>query len=167
MATTIPYAQFIGSNDPFPVLESTAERIAALADQLTPEQIAAAPEPGKWSIYQIVGHLADSELMANARIRLMLFEDTPLLVAYDQDRWSNGWMREAEPFEEVLERLAILRRSTLRMFRNTPEHDLRRTGNHTERGVQTPGDYIILLAGHDINHLSQIEGIRARFMASA
>ena len=167
MATTIPYSQFIGSNDPYPVIESTADRIAEIAAQLTPEQIAGAPAPGKWSIHQIVAHLADNEVMSQARIRLMLFEDTPTLVAYDQDRWLNGWMREQEPFEETLERFRVLRRSTVRLLRNSPEHDLRRVGAHTERGVQTPADYLIILAGHDINHLSQVEGIRSRFLQSA
>lgn len=167
MATTIPYSQFIGSNDPYPVIESTADRIAEIAAQLTPEQIAGAPQPGKWSIHQIVAHLADNEVMSQARIRLMLFEDTPTLLAYDQDRFANGWIREQEPFEETLERFRVLRRSTVRLLRNSPEHDLRRVGNHTERGVQTPADYLIILAGHDINHLSQLEGIRSRFLPSA
>ena len=167
MATSIPYSQYIGSNDPYPVLETTAERIAEIAAQLTPEQIAGAPEPGKWSIHQIVAHVTDNELMAQARIRLMLFEDTPTLVPYDQERFVNGWIREQEPFEETLERFAVLRRSTLRLLRNTPEHDLRRVGNHPERGVETPADYIIILAGHDINHLSQLEGLRTRFLSPA
>jgi hypothetical protein len=167
MATSIPYSEFIGSNDPYPVLESTPIRIASLVAELTPDEIAGAPQPGKWSIHEIVGHLADNELMAQARIRLMLFEDAPLLVPYDQDRWVNGWIREMEPFEATLERFRVLRESTVRILRNTPENDLRRIGSHAERGVQTPGDYIVILAGHDINHLSQIEGIRSRFRPSA
>lgn len=167
MATTIPYSQFIGSNDPYPVLESTADRIAAIAGDLTPEEVASAPQPGKWSIHQILAHLTDNELVAQTRIRLMLFEETPVLAAYDQDRWVNGWTREQESFEATLQRFRVLRESTLRIFRNTPEDDLKRIGTHTERGVQTPGDYIVILAGHDINHLSQIDGIRNRFRPTA
>ena len=78
-------------------------------------------------------------------------------------RWVNGWQRETESFADTLERFRVLRESTLRLFRGTPEGDLRRYGNHTERGVQTAGDYLIILAGHDINHLSQIEAIRAAY----
>ena len=118
-------------------------------------------------MHQILAHLTDTELVVQTRIRMMLFEDTPLLVPFDQDRWVNGWIRELEPFEATLERLRVLRESTLRIFRNTPEHDLKRIGNHPERGVQTPGDYIVILAGHDVNHLSQMEGIRTRFRALA
>jgi hypothetical protein len=171
MATTIPYSQFIGGNDPLPVLENTPRRITEIAAELTPEQIRVHPHaltvasggsmPGKWSIHQIVGHLADTELVSQTRVRMMLFEDAPTLAAYDQERWVNGWQRENESFDATLERFRVLRESTVRLFRATPDLDLRRYGTHTERGVQTAGDYLIILAGHDINHLSQIEAIRA------
>lgn len=173
MATAIPYSQFLGSNDPFPVLENTPRRIAEIVSQLTPEQIRVHPAsvtvgsnvgmPGKWSIHQIVAHLADTELVCQNRVRMVLFEDMPTLVAWDQDRWVNGWQRENESFDATFDRFRVLRESTLRLFRATPEPDLRRIGTHTERGVQAAGDYMIILAGHDINHLSQIEAIRAAY----
>lgn len=167
MATTIPYSQFIGSADPFPVLTSTAARIAELSSGVSDEQLAEPPQPGKWSIHEIVAHLTDNELMVQSRVRLMLFEDNPHLTAYDQDRWVNGWTREKESFRETLERFRVLRDSTVRIFRNTPEHDLLRYGTHAERGPQTPGDYITICAGHDINHLRQMEAIRARLSGPA
>jgi hypothetical protein len=159
MATTIPYSQFVGSNDPYPILESTAARNRELTDGLTPEHIGTPPVPGKWSIHQIVAHLADCELVHQVRVRFILFEDTPPLPAWDQDRWMNGWMREGESFEQSLERFRVVREATVRLLRAAPEHDLRRTGVHAERGVQMAGDFIILIAGHDVNHLSQIRGI--------
>ena len=162
MATTIPYSQFIGSNDPFPVLESSAARIGELTQGLTPDQLSIPPAPGKWSIHQIVAHLADCELVHQVRVRFILFEDNPTLSAFDQDRWMNGWMRENETFSQSLERFRVMRESTVRLLRSTPEHDLKRTGVHTERGVQTASDFVILIAGHDINHLSQIRGIAGR-----
>jgi uncharacterized damage-inducible protein DinB len=159
MATTIPYSQFIGSNDPWPVLESTAERIRELTEALPRERITAPPLPGKWSIHQIVAHLADAEIVHQVRIRFILFEDNPPLPAWDQERWMNGWMREGETFEQSLERFRVVREATVRLLRSATEHDLRRTGVHAERGVQTAGDFIVLIAGHDINHISQIRGI--------
>lgn len=166
MATTIPYSQFVGSNDPYPILEFTAERIRELTQSLTAAQIGAPPAAGKWSIHQIVAHLADAELVHQVRLRFILFEDTPPLPAWDQDRWMNGWMREGETFQQSLERFRVLRDATVRLLRATPEHDLRRTGVHAERGVQMAGDFIILIAGHDINHLSQIRGIATTAPAS-
>jgi hypothetical protein len=165
--TTVPYAEFLGSNDPIPVLESTARRITEITTGLTPGQIGAPPAPGKWSIHQIVAHIADTELVALVRFRMMLFEDAPTLVAYDQDRWLNGWMREEEPFAGVLDRFRVIRASTVRLLRAAPANDLKRSGTHTERGVVTVNDYIVTIAGHDINHLNQIEGIRTKFKTGA
>lgn len=160
MATTIPYSEFVGSHDPFLVLDSTPQRISDLCAGLSETQLATSIEAGKWSIHQIVAHLADCELVFQHRARMMLFEDNPTLVAFNQDVWVNGWQREKERFDQTLERLRVLRESTVRLFRNTPEHELRRYGTHTERGVQVVGDYIVMIAGHDVNHLSQIEAIR-------
>lgn len=166
MATSVPYSQFIGDHDPYPVMSTSAARIAEMCEGLSPEQITTPAEHGKWSIHQILAHMADTELMFQARVRLILFEDMPHLTAYDQDRWVNGWERERETFDQTLERFRVLRESTVRLFRNTPEHDLLRIGNHSERGVQTARDYITIVAGHDINHLSQIEGARTKLLSA-
>jgi hypothetical protein len=109
-----------------------------------------------------VAHLADCELVHQVRVRFILFEDNPPLPAFDQDRWMNGWMRENETFEQSLERFRVVREATVRLLQSTPEHDLKRTGVHTERGVQMAGDFLLLIAGHDINHLSQIRGIAGK-----
>ena len=108
------YAEFLGDADPFPVLESTAARIGELTRSLTDSQLAAAPAPGKWSIHQIVAHLADAELVGQSRIRYMLFEDNPPLPGWNQDRWMTVWNREGETWTQTLERFRVLRESTLR-----------------------------------------------------
>jgi hypothetical protein len=161
-ATTNPYAQQLGDREPMPVLESTPGRLRELTTSLPDDLIGTPPEPGKWSIHQIVAHLADVELVFTARARMMLFEDNPTLVAFNQDNWVDGWVREKESFEQTLNRFGVLRESTVRLFRNTPPHDLERYGTHTERGPQKVRDYIGLLAGHDLNHLAQIERLAAR-----
>jgi hypothetical protein len=163
MASTIPYSSFIGSHDPYPVLESTPERIEKIRSLLPAGTLARAPEPGKWSFHQIVAHLADCELMFLSRLRLILFEDQPQLPAFDQARWTSGWVREDEPYEDTFSRFAVLRKSTVRLLRNTPEADLRRTGNHSERGIISAFEFPIMIAGHDLNHLGQLEAIRDRF----
>lgn len=159
-APTNPYAQFLGDKEPFFILRSTVGRIRELTAGLTPEQLGAPPEPGKWSLYQILGHLADCELMFQVRARLIMFQDMPTLVAFDQDPWVLGWMREEEPWDETFERFSVLRRSSLRLFGNATGHDLERYGVHTERGPVSITDIINTMGGHDINHLQQIERIR-------
>lgn len=163
-ASTNPYAQFLGDKEPFFILRSTVDRIRALTAGLASQQLTDAPAPGKWSLYQILGHLADCELMFQVRARLIMFQDTPKLVAFDQDPWVLGWMREEEPWEETFERFHVLRRSSLRLFGNATGHDLERYGVHAERGPVSVTDIINIMAGHDVNHLQQIERIQAQLL---
>ncbi len=160
MASTNPYAEYLGDKEPYFVLRSTVDRIEELTAGLSPEQLATPPEPGKWSIHQIVAHLADCDLVFQTRARMVMFQDRPTLVGFDQDPWALGWMREKEPWNETLEKLAVLRRSILRLFLIAEGHDLLRYGVHTERGPQTINDIVEMMAGHDINHLQQIERVR-------
>ena len=159
-ASTNPYAEFLGDKEPYFVLRSTVDRIQELTAGLTPEQLAAIPAPGKWSIHQIVAHLADVELVFQTRARMIMFQNNPTLIGFDQEPWVLGWMRENEPWPETFERFRVLRNAILRLFLNAEGHDLQRYGTHNERGVQTISDYVEMLAGHDINHLQQIERLR-------
>jgi hypothetical protein len=162
-AAANPYQEFLGEREPIAVLQSTVSEIEAMTSGLTPEQLAENPAPGKWSIHEIVAHMADIELVFSARTRWMAFEDQPTLIGFDQAKWTSGWKRESEPFEVTLMRFRMLRESQLRFFSRCTLEDMGRTGIHTERGRQTLGMYPPLLAGHDLNHLQQIERIRRRF----
>jgi hypothetical protein len=157
-----PYAKFLKGRDPLAVVAATPARIASLTRGLTGPQLSARPAPGKWSIREIVGHLADTEMVMACRARWIAFEARPTLVPFDQEKWAAGRGREAEPLAESLERLRVLRRSQLRLFRRATARDLRRSGNHPERGVVTLREQLETLAGHDLNHLAQIARLAAR-----
>src|SRR5258708_22293886 len=117
---------------PMTVLTATPQRLRELADGLSTSQLQDHPAPGKWSIHEIVAHLADSELMFSARCRYILYEENKPLIGFDQDRLMAGWRREQEPFEDTLERFRAMRRAQLRMFRSAPPPDLARTAVHAE-----------------------------------
>jgi hypothetical protein len=155
-----PYGKYLAGRDPIEVLTDTPARLRALTAGLTPQQLASRPSPGKWSIRDIVQHLADCEIMFVARCRWIAYDDNPTLIAFDQDKWAEGRMCENEPVDESLDRFALLRQSQLRLFRSLPDAAWDRTGRHTERGEQRLRDYPPLCAGHDINHLQQIEALR-------
>ena len=96
------------------------------------------------------------------RARWIAFEENPTLVPFDQEKWAKGWAREREPLGETLERFRLLRRSQVRLFRGASRKDFRRTGFHPERGVVTLKVQLETLAGHDLNHLGQIQRIAAQ-----
>jgi uncharacterized damage-inducible protein DinB len=152
-----PYAKQIEGKDPFEVLESTHRRLLELTSGLSQEELTRSPEPGKWSIADVIGHLADSEAIFWTRSRWIASEDKPILPGMDQDKWYATWKREKETVAESLERFNVMRRANLRLFRAMSAQDFERTGNHLERGELKLSIFPPTMAGHDINHLQQLE----------
>jgi hypothetical protein len=157
-----PYAKYLKSGDPLKVAAATPAKIVSLIRGLTPRYLAKRPAPGKWSIQEIIRHLADTEMVMCCRARWIAFEDHPTLVPFDQEKWAAGQAREKEPVAETLERFRLLRRSQVRLFRQVSQKDLRRTGLHPERGIITLQVQLETLAGHDLNHLEQIQRLAAQ-----
>ena len=150
----------VGDDQPMAILRSTDAALRRAVEGLGPEVTARPEAPGKWSIRQVLRHLADSEIVWGWRLRLVLAHDAPVLTGYDQDAWADrlGYA-ESDPVES-LEEFAVLRRGTLRLLdRATPE-DLERYGVHAERGRESVEHMIRLYAGHDRLHLRQVERIR-------
>jgi DinB family protein len=160
-----PYAKFLEHRDPLTVAAATPAKVVSLIRGLTPRQLAKRPAPGKWSIQEIISHLADTEMVMGCRARWIAFEEHPTLVPFDQEKWAAGWAREKEPLAETLERFRLMRRSQLRLFRQASKTDFRRTGFHPERGEVTLQVQLETLAGHDLNHLAQIQRLAAQHKA--
>jgi hypothetical protein len=157
-----PYAKYLENRDPLTVAAATPAKIVSLIRGLTPTHLANRPAPGKWSIQEIISHLADTEMVMSCRARWIAFEDHPTLVPFDQEKWAAGRAREKESVTETIERLRLLRRSQVRLFRHASKKDFRRTGFHPERGVVTLRVQLETLAGHDLNHLKQIQRLAAQ-----
>jgi hypothetical protein len=162
-----PYARFLEGRDPLKVIAATPARIRTLVRELTPRQLTRPPAPGKWSLHEIVIHLAETDMVMLCRDRWIAFEDNPTLLPFDQDKWAAGWEREKESFDETLERLTLIRRSHVRLFKSATAKDLRRSGYHPERGKITLRIQLETVAGHDLNHLLQIETLAAGFRKRA
>jgi hypothetical protein len=138
------------------VMAATPQRLRELTAGLTGPQLQEHPAPGKWSIHEIIAHLADTELMFSARCRFILYEVNKPLIGFDQDAMMAGWRREQEPFEDTMERFRVMRQAQLRMFRAASSADLERTAPHDEYGPESASEYAFKAAGHDLHHLEQI-----------
>lgn len=145
---------FLGGRDPVLLLTATPAAVGDQVGGLAEEAIGRRPEPGEWSVAELLGHLWDAEIAFSFRARLILAQDTPPLVGYDQDAWA---MLAKPAFAELLDAFNALRTANLALIRETPE-DLRdRFGIHEERG---PTSFWLLtetMAGHDQAHLRQFE----------
>ena len=153
--------ELVGGREPLSVLRETPAAAARAIEGLSPAQLRKPEAPGKWSIAQVLQHLADSDLVWGWRVRLILAQDRPTLTGYDQDLWAERLhYADADP-QEALEQLQVLRRGNLGLIARATPEDLERVGVHSERGQESVGYLCGLYAGHDLLHLRQIARIRA------
>jgi len=159
-----PYTRRMLSNvigkDPLNVLASTPARLRRLVGRLNEKQLRTPLAKGKWSIIQIVTHLADVEVVLAFRIRIALAQSGSPLQAMDQDRWASGLHYDKANLKRKLDLFAAVRGDHIRLFRSLKTDEWKRYGMHQERGKETVEHIVRLYAGHDINHLKQIEMIR-------
>lgn len=153
--------ELLGSQDPTEVLETTPHQLARAVRGMTDEALRAPERPGKWSVQQVLRHLADAELVWGYRLRMVLAESRPMLTGYDQDVWAERLSYEAtDPYESLLE-FTALRQGNLRLLAGTSAEDRERVGLHAERGEESVAHMTAMCAGHDLAHLKQVERIRA------
>jgi uncharacterized damage-inducible protein DinB len=158
MATN-PYASALGEQDPLEVTRATPVRLENLLQTLGPEKLELAPAPGKWSVRDILSHLADCEIVFAFRLRQTLAENHPVIQPFDQDKW-------AAPYAHYDARMALaafsaLRNWNLALISSRTLADLERPVNHPERGDMTFQTVVETMAGHDLNHLQQVEALLA------
>lgn len=150
----------LGRSDPVAVLDETPGAVGRFLDAMPPEAVTIPEAPGKWSVRDVVQHLADSELVGGFRLRIVLAQDRPTLVGYDQDLWTERLRYREVDVRDAFEQFTAIRRANLRLWRDLTPADLARAGRHAERGEETLEHMRRLYAGHDLLHLRQLERIR-------
>ena len=115
------------------------------------------PAPGKWSVRAILAHLAEDELASSWRYRQMIENSGVPLAGFDQDEWARLGDYERWTAREGLEMFSMLREANLRMLARLTPAEWDRHGIHAERGRMTVRDLARHMAGHDVNHILQIQ----------
>jgi len=151
----------LGDRDPFAVLGGLDEWLDRRLSQVPEQALRRAEAPGKWSAADVVQHLADSELVLGYRMRMILTEDRPPIQGYDQDKWATALHYPSVPLAESRAQLRALRTANLRLFRGLGPAESERVGLHAERGPESLGHLLRLMAGHDLVHRRQIERVLA------
>ena len=155
----------VGSDDPWKVLESSARRLRDLVNGRSDAELARQPAPGRWSARAIVAHLADCEVVLGWRVRSILAVNGVPLQPFDQNRWAEAFSYEQAPLSDSLDLFDVNRRANLRLLRaarSAGQAALEQFGMHAERGKESIAHLIRLSAGHDLNHIRQIESLLAR-----
>ena len=148
--------------DPLRLQQAAPRKLAALIKGLSRKQLSRRPGPGKWSIAEILAHLADAELVIGYRLRLILASNGTTIQAFDQDAWAGTFSYSRRDPKTSLETFRGLRESNLRLLTSVPRQLWKNYGEHRERGKETVDHIGWMTAGHDLNHLLQVEKIAKR-----
>jgi hypothetical protein len=147
--------------------EQAPEKLASLVAGLSSEELSRRPAPDKWSIQELVAHLAEDELVGAYRLRLILSAPGTPIQAFDQDVWSRTGRYARVEVRSSLEMFRVLRQANLALLRMLRAEEWEMSGLHAERGAESIRDIAMYYAGHDINHFRQIEAIRSSLAARA
>jgi uncharacterized damage-inducible protein DinB len=149
----------LGDKDPYKIQQSTAKKLAAAIKGLDKKKLNKRPAPGKWAINEILAHLADAEVVGSWRMRIILNQNGAPIHAFDQDIWATTFNYQKSDAKKSLETFRVLRENNLAMLKKVPKELWENYGEHTERGRETISHIVRMFAGHDLNHLGQIEQI--------
>src|SRR5919107_2241183 len=134
--------------------------VSAALDEITEAELEAREAPGEWSPREIVHHLADSEMTSAIRLRLLIAQDAPTLLGYDQE----AFVRNLYPDRPIAPSLAAFeaaRAATAPILRRRSEEQWRRAGTHSESGRYNVGDWLHIYGGHAHDHADHIRRARA------
>jgi uncharacterized damage-inducible protein DinB len=132
------------------------ERLRRAIAGLDAEQLRARPVPGKWSTLEVVCHLVDSDQVWCHRMKRLIAEDRPLLIGYDETRFTATMPYHEADLEQELALMEGMRRQLARILRGLPESAWSRTGVHNERGLVTLEEMLRAEAEHVPHHLAHI-----------
>lgn len=150
---------YLDGKAPMDLLASSPRKVAALVKGATKRQMGKRPLPGKWSVTEILAHLADVEVVQGFRLRLMLASNGVAIQGFDQDVWAAEFAYAKQDPAVSLKAYLTNRDRTVRLLKSLSPAQWGRYGMHSERGRETVHRVAELMAGHDVNHLRQIKGI--------
>jgi hypothetical protein len=158
MTQANPYQSFVGDRDPSEVMRETPRRLRELVDGLGAPGLERSLGPGKWPVRTILSHLADCEVAFGYRIRQVLAVDNYEMQPFDQEKWARPY--DTFSGQHALEVFIAVRGWNLALLKTLLPQDLERKTSHPERGAMTLRTLLESIAGHDLNHLQQVERIR-------
>lgn len=149
----------LGGQDAKKVQAASAGRLAKLIRGKSRPVLARKPAPGKWSVNEILAHLAEAEIVIGYRMRSMVGSPGAALMGYDQDAWAAEGNYGKRDAKKSLAQFRALREANLDYLRGLSAEQMQRHGMHSERGRETLEFMVRMIAGHDVNHIKQVEAI--------
>lgn len=150
---------YVKGSEPVRALRAAPGRIERLMEKASKKTLLHRPQPDRWSVAEILAHLAEAELVFAYRIRMILSANGTPIQAYDQDIWqaNAGYLRRKPT--RGLRFFKAIRENNVVFLKSLRQADWGNYGIHSERGKESIEKLVLLMAGHDVNHLRQIRKI--------
>jgi hypothetical protein len=149
----------VEGKQPLAIQAATAKRLERLIKGVPASKLRQRPAADRWSASEILAHLGDAEIVIGFRMRLILGAPGTPIAAYDQNSWvASGHYDQRDP-RKSLEQFRVVREGNLALLTSLTPEQWKHYGIHAERGQETIEHVVRMTAGHDINHLQQIERI--------
>jgi DinB superfamily len=149
----------LAGQDGMKVQAATAKKLERLVKGASAGKLRKRPAPDKWSVVEILAHLSDAEIVIGWRMRSILGAPGTPIQAFDQDAWAAAGHYAKRDARQCLEQFRALREANLRLLKSLAPEQWKHHGMHSERGPEPIEHIVRLMAGHDLNHLHQIERI--------
>lgn len=152
--------EILDGRDPLKTMPELPSAVETLVAGLDDETLRRPEEPGRWSVVQVVQHLADTEIVYGYRMRKILADPGTEISGYDQDAWSRTLRYESADLPMALTQLRAMRNANVGLLGSLSPEEWERAGMHSERGPESVRQISRLVAAHDFVHRSQIERIK-------
>ena len=152
--------ELLGDRNPLDVLGQLGQELKKSIGRISPAELRRPEASGRWSMHEVVAHLADSEVVFGWRLRVVIAQDRPTITGFDQDAWSARVSGAYPDTRSAIQQIAVLREGHLALLRSLDEEQWERVGLHVERGPESVRLMSRLYAGHDLVHLRQLARIR-------
>jgi DinB superfamily len=150
---------YIAGQEPLKVQAATPKKLERLVARVSAAKLRKRPVPDKWSVAEILAHLADVEIVIGWRVRSILGAPGTPIQAFDQDAWVEAGHYAKRNPRESLAQIRAARAANLSLYKSLSPEQWQHYGMHSERGKETVEQIVRMIAGHDLNHLQQIERI--------
>ena len=148
---------YMEGKQPLAVQAATPKKLQRLIKGVPTNKLRKRPAPDKWSVSEIVAHLADAEIVGGFRMRLIRGAPGTPIAAFDQDSWvTSGHYDKRDPAKSI-ELHRVLRKANLALLKSLTPEQWKQYGQHAERGQESIEQIVRMVAGHDINHTQQME----------
>jgi len=142
--------------------EAGGDAVVASVQGLSRQDLLAFPVPGKMSIQQVIIHLADSDMVLVDRMKRVLTQENPPLLAFNHDGYVKELFYDEQSAQDAAAAFRINRQNFAKVLRKLPDAAFDRIGTHNERGPMKLIDILTGTTNHATHHLKFVAEKRAK-----